>query len=105
MSQPLRQNAVGATITLTLVDQAGDVIDLSTATLTDSLYLRSPNGKLLIKRPSFVTNGTDGEIVYTTIAGDLSENGTWQAEFKLVLTGVSIPSAILPFVVAPIIYP
>ncbi len=105
MSQPLRYGAVGASITLTAVDQDGAVIDISTATLASSLYLRSPGGRLLIKTPGFVTDGTNGQIYYDTIAGDLNEVGAWQAQFKLTMGSDVLPSEVIPVQVQPNIFP
>lgn len=54
---------------VTVVDETGAVIDLSAATQTDFNF-RVPGGVVITRAASFVTNGTDGQLTYTTVAGD-----------------------------------
>lgn len=49
---------------------------------------KPPNsGTMLTKAGSFTTDGTDGKLSYTTIAGDLSVAGEWKASASIVMTG------------------
>lgn len=85
MAAELRVGNVGSLIRLTIVDQDGAPVDVSSATLV--LYLRSPKARLLTKTPSLTSGGTDGRIQYATLAGDLDVPGNWQAQAKVTISG------------------
>lgn len=70
---------VGVTLRATLVDPNDVVINLSTTT-SKTIVLRKPNGSLLTKTAGFTTDGTDGQIEYVTIAGDLDGSGEWRIQ-------------------------
>lgn len=101
----LRLGAVGATIQIAVVDMARAVKNISTATLTSNVFLRSPGNRVVIKTPTFVTNGSDGLLLVTTVAGDLSEKGPWLGEYKCVIGGVTLPSTFFAFNVEGTLYP
>ena len=74
-------NAVGNTLILTLLED-GLAKDISTATPT----------KFLIKKPDlttsevsagFVTDGTDGQLQYTFISGDLNIEGQYELQAQV----------------------
>jgi hypothetical protein len=60
------------------------VVDISTAT-TKQIIFRKPDKTLLEKTASFVIDGTDGKLKYTTIANDLDINGKWNLQVRVVL--------------------
>lgn len=103
--QPIQVGAIGATIRITVADPDGNALDISTCTRTNNLYLRSPTNRVLIKTPTFVTDGTNGQIEYDTISGDLDVAGNWRAQFKLVMGGDTIPTSVTNFPVESNIYP
>ena len=70
---------VGTAFRLTIVNTAGTAIDVSTAT-TKYIYFQDPTGAKVQKTAAFTTNGSDGKIQYTTIAGDIDEVGTWMIQ-------------------------
>ncbi len=70
---------VGTAFRLTIVNTAGTAIDVSTAT-TKYIYFQDPTGAKVQKTAAFTTNGSDGKIQYTTIAGDIDKVGTWQIQ-------------------------
>lgn len=77
-----------ATINDCTTDANGDCvqtpIDLSPAT-TLQLIFKSPSGVVKTKTAGFTTDGTDGQIQYTTIADDLDEIGDWLLQAYIVL--------------------
>ena len=52
------------------------VMNISTATTKQILFTK-PSGTLLTKTAVFTTDGTNGQIQYVSIDGDLNEAGTW----------------------------
>ena len=70
---------IGTVFRLSIVDTAGTAIDVSTATVK-YIYFQDPSGVKTQKTAAFYTDGTDGKIQYTTIAGDIDEVGTWMVQ-------------------------
>ena len=67
---------IGTIFRLTITDTAGVVIDVSTATVK-FIYFQKPDGTKLKRTAAFYTDGTDGIIQYTAIAGDINAEGQW----------------------------
>jgi len=100
---------IGTIFEATIKDQAGAVVDISTAT-TKQILFKKPTGVVLTKTASFTTTGSDGKIRYTTIAGDLDVSGVWsttnpgwQWEAYVVMPSGSWHSDICQFSVYPFI--
>lgn len=76
---------VGNTHTFEVVflDDAGAVLDISSAT-TREIHLRKPDGTALQKTASFVTDGTDGAIEYKALTTDIDAEGNWKVQGKVV---------------------
>ena len=70
---------IGTVFRLTITDTAGTAIDVSTAAVK-YIYFQDPTGAKVQKTAAFTTNGSDGKIQYTTIAGDIDEVGTWMVQ-------------------------
>lgn len=84
MSSEIHYGDIGVNFNITVMN--GSVpLDVSNA---DNIYiiLQKPDGSDLTKTASLVTDGTDGNIRYTTIAGDLDQIGTWQIQAKVDFT-------------------
>ena len=73
----------GITIQLTVKDSSGVAIDISSASTKDIILVK-PTGVSLTKSGSFVTDGTDGKLKYTTIAGDIDVVGQWRIRAHVV---------------------
>lgn len=71
---------------LATIKDGSSVVNISTAT-TKQLNFRKPSGSILNKTASFYTNGTDGQIYYTSISGDLDECGTWSLQGYISMAG------------------
>lgn len=59
--------------------------NVSTAT-TKTIKFEDAEGTVTEKTAAFLTDGTDGVITYTTVAGDLSVAGEWKWQGFVVLT-------------------
>ena len=81
----LQVGIIGTSIRVTIRDQDGTVVDLST-TSTRQLYLKKPEpiGSTLIKTASLVGGGTGGIMEYLTISGDIDTPGKWQLQAAYV---------------------
>jgi hypothetical protein len=98
MAQEIHKGDIGTVFELTVRDQDG-VVDLSGATVKD-FYFRQPSGKTKPKVTAlFKTDGTDGILTYTTVAGNLDENGTWQLQADVETSNGRWRTNIVTFVV------
>lgn len=75
-------NDIGTTFTVT-IREGKTALDISTATTKDILFKR-PDKTLLTVAGAFVTDGTDGKIIYTTVDGDLNDKGRYCIQAKVV---------------------
>lgn len=58
--------------------------DISGAT-TRSVLMKKPDGKVLTRAGTLLTDGTDGKMYYDVLAADLNEAGKWH--FRAEVTG------------------
>lgn len=82
----IRQGDIGTELVVEIVDEDGTVIDVSAAT-TKTIKLKKPgaDGTVSEKTAVLDTDGTDGKIVYVTIADDLDTAGRWKIQGYVVL--------------------
>lgn len=69
-------------------------IDISAAT-SKLIYFTKPSGSTLVKTAIFVTDGTDGQIHYSTVSGDLDEAGIWKIQAAIELGTGSLYNSII----------
>ncbi len=74
-------------ITLTMKDQDGAVIDISTAS-AKKIVFEKPDNTTVEQTADFVTTGTDGKIKFQTSSTDLTQAGLWQLQGKVTVAGV-----------------
>jgi hypothetical protein len=86
MAAEIHKNDIGTTFRITIKDEDDAVVDLSSATTKEILFLK-PSGSLLRKTASLYTDGTDGKIQYTTVSGDLDTIGKWRLQSYIVTGG------------------
>jgi hypothetical protein len=72
-------NDVGTNFVVTIKNEDNEAVDVSTASIKNLIF-RKPDGTLLTKASSFVTDGTDGQIKYSFISGDLDQHGKWSVQ-------------------------
>lgn len=95
----IRQNDVGTKIRLEVIENDA-VVDISTATGMQIVFLRPDNTKVT-KTATLATDGKDGLMQYTTIAGDMEQAGFWQAQGSLTIGTWSGKTAPVSFEVQP----
>ena len=78
---------VGSQLVVVVVDQDDVVVDISGAT-QKTIYITKPDGTVLTKTASFDTDGTDGALLYSTLAGDFSVKGTYRIQGYVAGAGV-----------------
>lgn len=103
MAAELHIGAVGVILRATIKDQAGTAINVATATLKQ-IKLEKPDGTRAAKTAAFYTDGSDGVIQYTTVAGDLDMANDWKAEAYVETPTRIIPTSIHTFTVHGNIY-
>lgn len=75
---------VGTAFTLTIKD--GDsAVNISTAT-TKKIIIKKPSGTKLTYNTAFVSDGSDGKMVYSAAAGDLDEAGTYKLQSYVIIS-------------------
>ncbi len=87
-----RQRDAGNIVRITVVEvvNGADVaIDISTATRFDFVWV-SPNGNVLVRAGTFVTDGADGVIRYRLKAKDLGAFGGWSLYAHIVMPNPDI---------------
>lgn len=85
-NQSCQADDVAVVLIVQIVDPAGAVIDVSAAT-NMVIKLGLPDGATKDLTAVLHTNGTDGKIKYTTIAGDLAQVGAYRIQGKLNVAG------------------
>jgi hypothetical protein len=85
MASPVHVDDFGTVLRTTIKDQDNVIVDVSSAT-TIQIILRTPKGEFVTKTASNTTDGTDGQIQYTTLDGDIDEVGTWGFQARVVLS-------------------
>lgn len=90
---------IGTLFTITLKD-GEDPVNISSASVKVIVFV-SPNGGRTEKTADFLTDGTDGKIKYTTIAGDLSVSGLWKLQARVVVPAGTWHSDVYNFMVHP----
>ena len=76
MSAKVHVGDVGTVFLATIKDQDGVVVDVSTAAVRQMRF-KKPDGTLLTKTAVLVTDGTNGQVKYTAIVGDIDQAGEW----------------------------
>ena len=89
---------IGVVIQLIVKDTAGAAVNISAASTKDFLFI-NPTGTAVTKGATFVTDGTDGKLKYTTVSGDFPDSGTWKIRVSLVTPSWSRKSNWSSFIV------
>jgi hypothetical protein len=82
----INEGDIGTVIELVVHDSDDAVVDISGAS-TKQIKITNPSGTTSTKDGSFSTDGTDGKLRYTTVSGDLNQEGLWKARAYLVFAG------------------
>lgn len=82
---------VGTPITLTILDETGAAVDISTGTQL-TIYLLPPGvaeGSATAYAATRVGDGTTGQMTYSLVAQDVSIAGRWRVQGRVVLASGS----------------
>jgi hypothetical protein len=71
-------------IRLTIYDQDGVVVNVSSASVKQIAFIK-PSGAKLTKTAAFTNAGIDGKIEYHFLASEMNEAGNWKAKAKVSL--------------------
>ena len=71
----VRLNDVG-TIFRSTIKESGSALDISAAT-AQTMRFRKPSRAVVIQTTVFTGNGSDGQLEYVAVSGDLDEVGIW----------------------------
>jgi len=79
----IHKDDIGTQFQLTVyTDTNGTILDISYATIIQIIF-EKPDGTLITQDASFLTDGTDGILVYTSVSGDLNQVGKWKIQARL----------------------
>lgn len=78
----------GTILECTIVDcqDPPQIIDISSATVTKDITIRAPDYSKSTKSGVFKTDGTDGIVQYVILGTDLTAEGTWSIQAKVLLS-------------------
>ena len=76
------------TVTLTALDNDGDIINLTGRTV--HFLVRDPDGNVAIDTTPTIADPTNGEVEHIHVVDELDEAGDWMD--KLLIDGVEVPS-------------
>jgi hypothetical protein len=83
MASQIHENDVGTKLLVTITDD-GQIVDISSAIVLD-VYIKKPDGTLLLRGGTLETDGTDGKLYYITIAGDIDVAGVYKLQCRITL--------------------
>ena len=95
----IHKDDIGTDFDITFLE-AGSAVDISGAT-TKQLIFRAPDAGKATQAGSFITDGTDGRLRYTTVDGDIDEAGHWHIQGKIINASGTFYSSIEDFYVKP----
>lgn len=80
----IQVNDVGTRIDITVKDQEGNVVDLTTSTDVKLKCLPPDGSSVKVFDVSFNSDGSDGQVYYITQDSDINTTGTW--ELQVIVT-------------------
>lgn len=90
---------IGTAFTIQVVDEDGQAIDLSTASLLQIIF-KKPSSARLVKTATLTTDGKDGQMQYVSVDGDLDQTGGWQMQPRITIGGSTWSGSVVTFTVA-----
>jgi hypothetical protein len=75
---------IGHVFTMTVIEN-GAAKNIAAASSKQFVFFHPRDATLLVVTAAFVTDGSDGKLTYTTISGDLSQEGLWRVQAALTL--------------------
>lgn len=94
---------IGTVFRLTIIDCSTQaVVDLSSQSAM-VFNFKKPDGTIVQKTPVFTTDGTDGQVEYTTVSGDIDQAGQWFLQGNVTITAGQFSTGIVPFEAKPVL--
>ena len=85
----IQEGNIGTVFIFTIEDQAGKIVDISTATTLDAFFFRPVAREAITRMGVLHTDGTDGKMRYVSIAGDLvGAHDRWRRQGRVVIPGL-----------------
>jgi hypothetical protein len=81
MANEIHVDDIGTKFTITIKD-GDDLVDVSSA-LFVVLIIRKPDDEIINRDASFSSDGTDGQVYYDIVDGDLDEAGYYKLQAKV----------------------
>ena len=81
MASEIHYGDIGVNFNITVMNGTA-ALNVSNANSINIIF-QKPDGSDLTKTATLVTNGTDGNIRYTSVSGDLDQVGTWQIQARV----------------------
>jgi hypothetical protein len=103
MKEELHKGNIG-TIFRATIKEAGSAKDISSATLMQ-YTVRPPSGALRSWGCAFTTDGSNGQMEYALVAGDLNVAGRWQLQGSLVSPSWTLHTDVIKFTVEDNLFP
>ena len=83
MASEIHVNDIGTRFLVTIKDD-GVIVDISAASSVTMMF-KKPDDEVVNKAGTLYTDGTDGQVYYDTLVGDLDEAGQYKLQAKVVL--------------------
>lgn len=83
MTEEIHKGDIDTKFLVTVQDNEA-AIDISSAS-TKEIVFKKPDGTIDTHAATFENTGTDGQIYYKTVSGDLDAEGTWTLQAKIIM--------------------
>lgn len=84
MASYIHEGDIGTKLLLTIKDD-GSIVDISSASSL-SIFIKRPDGTILTRSGTLETDGTDGQMYYIVVVGDLNEAGGYKIQAQVSLS-------------------
>lgn len=84
MASEIHVGDIGTQLIVAVYDD-GDIVNISGA-LATVIILKKPDSNVYNKSASLLTDGTDGKMVYTSVAGDFDQAGKYKIQGQVTMT-------------------
>jgi hypothetical protein len=87
MSQWVQLEDEGVAVIIEITESDGSTpFNISTASVKE-IWFGAPSGEAKKKTADFVTDGSDGQLSYVLVEGDIDEEGEWDVQAYWVTSG------------------